>query len=620
MEEETLKRPAGEEEDDSDDDFVGPSIDSFQKKKKKYLEYEHVYLENLPCGTNYERSFMHRDVVTKVLVTKTDFVITSSQDGHIKFWKKNEVGVEFVKHFRAHLGTINDICVNETGTLLATLASDKAMKVYDVVNFDMINMFKLDYAPKTGCWLDKPGDAISVIAVTSEDDNEIRLYDGRGSNEEIKALKIHQKPVTSLVYCAKHDIAISADEGGMLEYWSGMGSDFQFPRNAKFDSKLDTDLYELAKNKTFVLNATVSNNGESFVTMGEDRKIRMYRILTGKILLQIDESLKHYNQLQNVKQILPPMEFGKKVSVEKELSRVGVYKDNNVLFDESDNFLIYSSLMGIKVVNIVSKSVSRLLGQREHLRTINLALFQGRPKSLAGTANTLESEASDNPSLNGLGTDPTLVTTAYKKNRFYLFSNRSSKDTSAVDNDRDTFNEKPSKDDIIAASEEKGPPRLYQNATIHTTVGDIHVDLFPRECPKTVENFCVHARNGYYNGHLFHRVIRQFMIQTGDPLGTGTGGESIWGGEFEDEFSPKLRHDRPYTLSMANAGPSTNGSQFFVTVVPTPWLDNKHTVFGRVVRGMEVVQTISNIKTHPKTEKPYDDISMVSISVRNAVV
>jgi len=620
MEEETLKRPAGEEEDDSDDDFVGPSIDSFQKKKKKYLEYEHVYLENLPCGTNYERSFMHRDVVTKVLVTKTDFVITSSQDGHIKFWKKNEVGVEFVKHFRAHLGTINDICVNETGTLLATLASDKAMKVYDVVNFDMINMVNLDYAPKAGCWLDKPGDAIAVIAVTSEDDSEIRLYDGRGSNEEIKSLKIHQKPVTSLVYCAKYDIAISADEGGMLEYWSGMGSDFQFPRNAKFDSKLDTDLYELAKNKTFVLNATVSNNGESFVTMGEDRKIRMYRILTGKILLQIDESLKHYNQLQNVKQILPPMEFGKKVSVEKELSRVGVYKDNNVLFDESDNFLIYSSLMGIKVVNIVSKSVSRLLGQREHLRTINLALFQGRPKSLAGTANTLESEASDNPSLYGLGTDPTLVTTAYKKNRFYLFSNRSSKDTSAVDNDRDTFNEKPSKDDIIAASEEKGPPRLYQNATIHTTVGDIHVDLFPRECPKTVENFCVHARNGYYNGHLFHRVIRQFMIQTGDPLGTGTGGESIWGGEFEDEFSPKLRHDRPYTLSSANAGPNTNGSQFFVTVVPTPWLDNKHTVFGRVVRGMEVVQTISNIKTHPKTEKPYDDISMVSISVRNAVV
>ena len=615
MEEETLKRSA--EDDDSDDDFVGPSVENFQKKKKKYLQYEHVYLDNLPSGINYERSFMHRDCVTKVLVTKTDFVITASQDGHIKFWKKNEVGIEFVKHFRAHLGLINDICVNENGTLLATLAADKAMKVYDVVNFDMINMVKLDYEPKAGCWVNKPGDAISVIALISEDDTDIRLYDGRGGSEVIKTLSIHKKPVSCLVYCAKYDIAISADSGGMLEYWSGMSSDFQFPKNAKFESKLDTDLYELAKNKTHVLNATVSNNGESFVTMGDDRKIRMFRILTGKLLFLIDESLQHYNQLQNVKQVLPPMEYGKKVSVEKELSRVGVYKDNNVLFDESDNFLIYSSLMGIKVVNIVSKSVSRLIGQREHLRTINLALFQGRPKSLACTANTTEVEASDNPSLAERGTDPTLVTTAYKKNRFYLFSNRSSKDTSAVDNDRDVFNEKPSKDDIIAATEEKGPPRLYQNATIHTTVGDIHLDLFPRECPKTVENFCVHARNGYYNGHLFHRVIRQFMIQTGDPLGMGTGGESIWGGEFEDEFSPKLRHDRPYTLSMANAGPNTNGSQFFVTVVPTPWLDNKHTVFGRVVRGMEVVQTISNIKTHPKSEKPYDDVSMVSISVRN---
>jgi len=106
------------------------------------------------------------------------------------------------------------------------------------------------------------------------------------------------------------------------------------------------------------------------------------------------------------------------------------------------------------------------------------------------------------------------------------------------------------------------------------------------------------------------------MIQTGDPKGTGTGGESIWGDEFEDEFHPSLRHDRPYTLSMANAGPNTNGSQFFVTVVPTPWLDNKHTVFGRVSKGMEVVQTIAAAKVNPKTDKPYDDITIINISVK----
>ena len=96
-------------------------------------------------------------------------------------------------------------------------------------------------------------------------------------------------------------------------------------------------------------------------------------------------------------------------------------------------------------------------------------------------------------------------------------------------------------------------------------------------------------------------------------------GESLWGDEFEDEFHPKLKHDRPYTMSMANAGPNTNGSQFFITVVPTSWLDNKHTVFGRVVKGMETVVSISNTKTHPKTDKPYDDIKIVSVTVRDPV-
>lgn len=167
-------------------------------------------------------------------------------------------------------------------------------------------------------------------------------------------------------------------------------------------------------------------------------------------------------------------------------------------------------------------------------------------------------------------------------------------------------------------------------------MGDIHMRLFGKECPKTVENFCVHTKNGYYNGHIFHRVIKGFMIQTGDPTGTGTGGQSIWGGEFKDEFCSTLKHDRPYTVSMANAGPNTNGSQFFITVLPTvsyvkhncwnrvidficiskqPWLDNKHTVFGRVHKGMEVVQNICNSKTNPKTDKPYDEIRIISINL-----
>ena len=120
-------------------------------------------------------------------------------------------------------------------------------------------------------------------------------------------------------------------------------------------------------------------------------------------------------------------------------------------------------------------------------------------------------------------------------------------------------------------------------------MGDIHIRLFGEEVGKTVENFIGLAKNGYYIGLTFHRVIKGFMIQTGCPNGDGTGGESIWGGEFEDEFHYSLRHDRPFTLSMANAGPNTNASQFFITTIPAPWLDNKHTVFGRVLKGIETV-------------------------------
>jgi len=126
-------------------------------------------------------------------------------------------------------------------------------------------------------------------------------------------------------------------------------------------------------------------------------------------------------------------------------------------------------------------------------------------------------------------------------------------------------------------------------ATIETNRGDIVLKLYARQAPVTVNNFVCLAEDGYYEGVTFHRVISDFMIQGGDPTGTGRGGP---GYTFADEFDPKLKHDRPGVLSMANAGPKTNGGQFFITHVPTPWLDGKHTVFGQVTRGQDVVNRI----------------------------
>ncbi len=126
-------------------------------------------------------------------------------------------------------------------------------------------------------------------------------------------------------------------------------------------------------------------------------------------------------------------------------------------------------------------------------------------------------------------------------------------------------------------------------ATIETNRGFITLKLYAAQAPRTVNNFVCLARDGFYDGVTFHRVIKDFMIQGGDPDGTGRGGP---GYTFKDEFDPKLKHDKPGVLSMANAGPGTNGSQFFITHVPTPWLDGKHTVFGQVTKGQDIVNAI----------------------------
>ncbi len=152
--------------------------------------------------------------------------------------------------------------------------------------------------------------------------------------------------------------------------------------------------------------------------------------------------------------------------------------------------------------------------------------------------------------------------------------------------------------------------------TLQTNQGPIQITLRPDIAPKACENFIGLAKKGYYNNVIFHRVIKGFMIQGGDPTGTGRGGESIWNKNFEDEYSPQMKFDRPGLLAMANRGPSTNGSQFFITCAPTPWLNNRHTIFGEVSpESMEVVKKIENTKTGPQ-DKPVEDMKILSVTVQ----
>lgn len=171
---------------------------------------------------------------------------------------------------------------------------------------------------------------------------------------------------------------------------------------------------------------------------------------------------------------------------------------------------------------------------------------------------------------------------------------------------------------LIAQPESHGGISVMQNkiVALETTQGIIEIELMPEVAPKTCENFTGLVAKGYYDGIVFHRVIKEFMIQGGDPTGTGTGGTSIWKKPFEDETDPNIKFNSPGILAMANSGPNTNGSQFFITTVETPWLNMRHTIFGKVVSGYDIVKKIENIATD-KSSRPVSEQKIIKAYIKN---
>ncbi|GKT42696.1 peptidyl-prolyl cis-trans isomerase-like 1 [Colletotrichum spaethianum] len=155
---------------------------------------------------------------------------------------------------------------------------------------------------------------------------------------------------------------------------------------------------------------------------------------------------------------------------------------------------------------------------------------------------------------------------------------------------------------------------MTTNVALETSMGTIILELYTAHAPKTCTNFSTLASRGYYNDTIIHRIIPNFMVQAGDPTGTGRGGTSIYGEKFADEIHPSLKHTGAGVLSMANAGPDTNGSQFFITLAPTPWLDGKHTIFGRVKNGLSVVKRMGLVKTGPE-DRPLEEVKILRASV-----
>ena len=176
-------------------------------------------------------------------------MITTSVDGHVKFWKKQESGIEFVKHFRSHLGVIVSADVSPDGMSFCTASVDMGLKVFDVINFDMINMFKLDYLPHAVCWIYAQGSAKTLLACSEKDSGKIHIYDGRGGSELLKTVdNLHSHPVHLMRFNPIDNVVVSCDESGMLEFWTpDLEKGYVEPTCLKWKFKSDTDLYAFKK-------------------------------------------------------------------------------------------------------------------------------------------------------------------------------------------------------------------------------------------------------------------------------------------------------------------------------------------------------------------------------------
>ncbi|KAF5404205.1 Peptidylprolyl isomerase domain and WD repeat-containing protein 1 [Paragonimus heterotremus] len=194
---------------------------------------------------------------------------------------------------------IHGLSISVDGELACTVGDDKTAKVFDVINFDMINMMKLDFMPCGCCFIYTPKDEVSALAISDQESSKIRIYDARSKSDLLHVLdQLHQAPVTCMAYNPLYDCVLSADSDGMLECWGGSVQNYSFPRGLGWKFKSDTDLFCLIGAKTHAINLTISSNGQTLAVLGADRRVRLFRFYTGKLIRVYDESLEQYSKLQ----------------------------------------------------------------------------------------------------------------------------------------------------------------------------------------------------------------------------------------------------------------------------------------------------------------------------------
>eukprot|EP00980_Cylindrotheca_fusiformis_P011089 scaffold2551_cov113-Cylindrotheca_fusiformis.AAC.28 len=535
------------------------------EKSKKHARKSRR-LEEIPTPAHYQISFMHRQTVTHVITsTRHGYVVTACEEGIVKFWKRTSTDppqdtlkkstdepatpcLEFCKSYTAHIGPVFALCLDPAEDTVASIGKDGFIKFYDVSTFDATAMVKTSQSLGRSATFLQDASKDLLLAVCDDSNGSIYIY-SVVTLELVQTLSFHSKPVTALAYNKKHRCCVSCDEQGILEVWdctSGagqgeiVGAKCSSANNQLEYDKTKTDLYSLAKKKTHALSLYMAVN--YFVIYGADHKVRVYDLSSGKVSVRYDERLAVYKSKSNSFG-MDDISFGKRAATEREMGeQTGLPLHQLVQMDPSERYLLIATMVGIKVIEWRKNKMLSIVGKADasQLRFLSFCMCLGDAKVNqqmqlargASTAVAMGEEKTANDSL--------IVVLAYQQRRFFVFSHIDPLKDQAENVTRDIWNEAPTAQDQLLGSEGKhargaAEASTFSKAILRTTMGDIRIKLFGG-VPKTLENFCGHARSGYYDNVIFHRIIKGFMIQTGDPLGDGTGGESIWGGEFEDEF------------------------------------------------------------------------------------
>jgi peptidylprolyl isomerase domain and WD repeat-containing protein 1 len=555
------------------------SRDDLRRRTEQRLS--DAVLSRLPSSEMYHRPYMHADHVQFVASSRRhDFFATLSGDGAVKFWHRVEGDLEFVKGITAQDGAFHSCSVSPDGDLLATGSRNGRVSVFDICSFSLASKFDFRTPLRvTLCFVG--AGPIGRLAVAFSGDPAVRIVDaleqppGDAAPATLRLLSgIHRSPTSCMQFIDEWRAVVSCDCDGLLEFWRPDGREPPFA----YTLKTDTDLYLMAQASLAAVSVAASRT--HIAVCCSDWAVRVFDIASGRLVRMIPDDLGRDDCFG-----IDADEFAARAAAEREYRRANSYFA--VAFDETGETLVVPSIVGIKFIALTSGALVRVIGRVEKNERFNsVALLQA-------------------------GGVPMAAATAFERQRFYLFTNRAPESAK-----RDVFNERAAKERLVQTIKPRkaGTAAWPAVATLHTTMGSIKFRMFPGECPLAVENFVTHARRGYYDNIRIHRVVRDFCIQTGDPTWSGTGGQSTWGGTFEDEFPDGgNRFDRPGMVGMANTGKNSNGSQFFITTVAVDSLSGKHTCWGEVVDGMDNVKAIELVPVD-NYRHPLQEIKLVNIT------